>query len=275
MRPVLLLLLLLPYTAAAAAFVPLSQSTTTLLSSSSRAPRLLSLCYHRSMTSMSSTSKPSLTFVTGNAKKLEEVRAILSAGAETGKVLPFEIISQKLDLPELQGEPEDVAREKCLLAVKEVKGPTVVEDTCLCFNALGGLPGVYIKWFLEKLGHEGLNNLLLAYEDKTAYALCTFAYSPGPGQEVLIFDGRTPGKIVPARGPNSFGWDPVFEPSVGQREGGAPLQTYAEMHKEVKNTISHRYRALAKLRDFLMTRNQNGGGGEAGQQEGDEKAKEA
>ena len=49
----------------------------------------------------------------------------------------------------VQGEPEDVAREKCLLAVQKVDGPTIVEDTCLCFNALGGLPGVYIKWFLE------------------------------------------------------------------------------------------------------------------------------
>ena len=278
MRPVLLLLVLLSQALSAAAFVPAPPtSTTTLLLSSRAAPRLLSLCYRRSMTTtMSSTTKPSLTFVTGNAKKLEEVRAILSAGAESGKVLPFEIISQKLDLPELQGEPEDVAREKCLLAVKEVKGPTIVEDTCLCFNALGGLPGVYIKWFLEKLGHEGLNNLLVAYEDKTAYALCTFAYCPGTGQEVLIFDGRTPGKIVPARGPHAFGWDPVFEPSVGQPEGG-PLQTYAEMDKDVKNTISHRYRALAKLRDFLMTQNGNGGegGGGGGKGEGDEKAKEA
>jgi len=35
-----------------------------------------------------------------------------------------------------------------------------VEDTSLCFNALGGLPGVYIKWFLEKLGHDGLNRML-------------------------------------------------------------------------------------------------------------------
>lgn len=49
----------------------------------------------------------------------------------------------------MQGEPRDVAREKCLLAVKEVQGPTITEDTALCFNALGGLPGVYIKWFLE------------------------------------------------------------------------------------------------------------------------------
>ena len=35
-----------------------------------------------------------------------------------------------------------------------------MEDTSLCFNALGGLPGIYIKWFLQKLGHDGLNRML-------------------------------------------------------------------------------------------------------------------
>jgi inosine/xanthosine triphosphate pyrophosphatase family protein len=44
--------------------------------------------------------------------------------------------------------------------VQQVQGAVMVEDTSLCFNALGGLPGPYIKWFLEKTGHEGLNNLV-------------------------------------------------------------------------------------------------------------------
>ncbi|KAK2109692.1 hypothetical protein P7K49_009438 [Saguinus oedipus] len=43
--------------------------------------------------------------------------------------------------------------------VLQVQGPVLVEDTCLCFNALGGLPGPYIKWFLEKLKPEGINLL--------------------------------------------------------------------------------------------------------------------
>lgn len=58
-------------------------------------------------------------------------------------------------VPEFQGEPDDIAREKCRLAAREVGGPVLTEDTCLCFNALQGLPGPYIKWFLDKLGHEG------------------------------------------------------------------------------------------------------------------------
>lgn len=55
----------------------------------------------------------------------------------------------------------------------------MVEDTSLCFNAYGGLPGPYIKWFLQKLGHEGLNAMLAGFEDKSAYAQCIFAYTPG------------------------------------------------------------------------------------------------
>ena len=54
-----------------------------------------------------------------------------------------------------QGEPEEIAREKCVLAAKQVHGPVMVEDTSLCFNAYKGLPGPYIKWFLQKLGHDG------------------------------------------------------------------------------------------------------------------------
>ena len=65
------------------------------------------------------------------------------------------------------------------------------------------------RWFLDKTGHTGLNNLLAAYPDKSAYAMCIFSYCSGPGEEVLTFTGKTHGKIVPARGPTDFGWDPV------------------------------------------------------------------
>ena len=72
--------------------------------------------------------RPIITFVTGNKKKLEEVRAILESSKDT---FPFRVVSQALDLPELQGEPEYVAKEKCKLARKEVEGVVLVEDTSL------------------------------------------------------------------------------------------------------------------------------------------------
>ncbi|KAL9933185.1 hypothetical protein V8E36_007903 [Tilletia maclaganii] len=189
-------------------------------------------------------SKPTLTFVTGNANKLREVREILAA---SGK-FPFEIDSQDLGLPEVQGEIEDVAIAKCKAAARALNGPCITEDTALCFTALKGLPGVYVKDFMKKIGHEGLNNLLAAYTDKSAEAVCTFAYCDSGDAEPIVFQGRTRGSIVPARGPTYFGWDAVFQPD----EGSKP-ETYAEMDQTEKNKISHRYRALAKLEAHLLS----------------------
>ncbi|KAG0224139.1 hypothetical protein BGW41_005238 [Actinomortierella wolfii] len=177
-----------------------------------------------------------LVFVTGNKNKLVEVQQILGPH--------FDLESVKIDLPELQGTTQEVSREKCRRAAELVGGPVITEDTSLGFTAMNGLPGPYIKWFLESLGHDGLNKMLDGFGDRSAFALCTFAYSKGPGTEPILFEGRTDGKIVPARGPTNFGWDPIFQPDGFE-------ETYAEMHKDVKNTISHRYRSLAKLREYL------------------------
>ncbi|PMD28303.1 inosine triphosphate pyrophosphatase-like protein [Hyaloscypha hepaticicola] len=176
-----------------------------------------------------------LNFITGNKNKLTEVKAILGDTVD--------LQSQSLDLVEIQGTIEEISVDKCRRAAEAVNGPVLVEDTCLCFNALKELPGPYIKWFLEALGLQGLNDLLAGFPDKSAQAICTFAYCEGPGHEPIIFQGRTNGKIVPARGPTNFGWDPIFE-----YEG----QTYAEMDKVEKNKISHRFLAMQKLKNWLQ-----------------------
>ena len=54
-------------------------------------------------------------------------------------------------------------------ACPQVDMPVLVEDTCLCFHAMKGLPGPYIKWFLDKLGHDGLNKMLQGFDDYSAY----------------------------------------------------------------------------------------------------------
>jgi inosine triphosphate pyrophosphatase len=143
-----------------------------------------------------------LCFVTGNPNKLREV----------GQILNFPLQSRKLDLTEIQGSTQEVTISKAEEAARLIGGPVIVEDTCLCFNALNKLPGPYIKWFLEAVGNEGLNKILIGFEDKSAYALCTFGYCEGPGKEVLLFEGRTDGTIVPPKGPGNFGWDPIFKP---------------------------------------------------------------
>ncbi|KAL5334581.1 inosine triphosphate pyrophosphatase-like protein [Aspergillus crustosus] len=175
-----------------------------------------------------------LNFITGNRNKLAEVRAIL------GDVVNVQ--NQAVDVPEIQGTIEDIAKEKCRYAATMVKGPVLTEDTALEFVALKGLPGPYIKPFLEALGHEGLNKVLDSFETRAAVAVCTFAFSHGPESEPILFQGRTEGSIVRPRGPANFGWDPIFE-----HEG----RTYAEMTTEEKNTMSHRYKALIKLQQWL------------------------
>lgn len=80
---------------------------------------------------------------------------------------------------------------------------------------------------------DGCPILAAGFDDKSAYAQCIFAYTPDADTEPVIFDGRTPGRIVPAQGDNNFGWDPIFMP-----DGFS--ETYAELDKDIKNTISHR-----------------------------------
>ena len=180
-----------------------------------------------------------LTFITGNKKKLEEVKYIL------GPNFQYKVESLNLDLPELQGDPEYIVSEKCRIASLTVDGPVLVEDTSLCFNALGGMPGPYIKWFQDKIGLDGLNNLLMAYEDKSAIAKCIFGYKECNGSPIHIFTGNVYGSIVAPRGPLNFGWDPIFLPD-------GYTETFAEMNSETKNEISHRYKALQLVKEFLL-----------------------
>jgi len=185
------------------------------------------------------SKKHLIQFVTGNKNKLKEVARSLEKNEN------LELINIPLDLPEYQGEAEEVSRQKCKEASTKLKGAVLVEDTCLCFNALGGLPGPYIKWFLKKLGPAGLHNMLAGWEDKSAYALCTFAYHSGnPDDEVVLFEGKCPGSIVSPRGPTNFGWDPCFQPEGFDK-------TFAEMGAEEKDSISHRGRALKALQKYF------------------------
>jgi hypothetical protein len=81
-------------------------------------------------------------FVTGNGAKKLEVDTILRA-QDFGS---FQVSHVDLDLPEYQGDPLYIAKHKCMEAANQVEGAVLVEDTSLCFEALNGLPGPYIKW---------------------------------------------------------------------------------------------------------------------------------
>lgn len=55
----------------------------------------------------------------------------------------------------------------------------------------GGSDDFTSKWFLTKLGNDGLARLVAGFPDKSAEAVCTFGYSPGPGEKPILFQGRT------------------------------------------------------------------------------------
>ena len=144
----------------------------------------------------------------------------------------------------MQGNAEFIATHKAKLATQHCDTAVMIEDVSLCFNAMKGLPGPYIKDFLGKLGRQGLYDMLKGFDDKTAYAQCTFAFCQSKNHEPIVFVGKCPGQIVEPRGDNAFGWDPVFQPDGFD-------QTFAEIALEEKNKVSHRGKALEIVAEFL------------------------
>lgn len=183
-----------------------------------------------------------LVLITSNMGKLREVQSILGESAV--------IRNMPLDLPELQGSTaRAISIEKAIEAFRRVGVPVLVEDTSLSFEALGGLPGPYIKWFLESVGVAGLHTMLKGFENYRASAICLFVFTDGlDSKNCQVFEGRVEGTIVPPRGDNGFGWDKIFQP-IGS------TKTFAEMSSEEKNAISHRKLALNSLKSGLLALN--------------------
>lgn len=176
----------------------------------------------------------SLYFITGSKNKFEEVKSVV------GDIEQFE-----LDLPEIQEiDAHKVITNKLFesqSALKEHKR-VIVEDTSLYLDALNGLPGPLIKWFMKTVGNEGLYKMAAAFGNFGAEAKTIIGYTDG--KQIEFFEGSLRGNIVEPRGESNFGWDPIFEP-----EGRT--KTFAEMGVEEKNTLSMRKLAAEKLKTFL------------------------
>ncbi|XP_059561666.1 inosine triphosphate pyrophosphatase isoform X3 [Myotis daubentonii] len=165
-----------------------------------------------------------LVFVTGNAKKLEEVIQIL------GDKFPCTLVAKKIDLPEYQGEPDEISIQKCQEAARQVLAPHVCSAHFFVLVALGPVPA----------GDEWRT---IAWAQLGA-GTCT----GGGYLSVLQCPWGPPwplhGRIVVPRGCRDFGWDPCFQPDGYE-------QTFAEMSKAEKNAISHRFRALRELQEYF------------------------
>lgn len=173
-----------------------------------------------------------LYFVTGNKNKLREMRKIIPDAEQLSA-----------DLPEIQSlDLKEIVREKLHSARKLSDGDVIVEDVSFHMEALDGMPGPLIKWFLKAMGREGLFELAKATGKYGAEAKAVVGLSTEEG--VQFFEGSVKGTIVPPSGTSEFGWDPIFKPDGAEK-------TFAELSTDEKNKISHRGKALAKLKAYL------------------------
>jgi len=174
-----------------------------------------------------------LYFITGNKNKFKELSYIIP-----------DLKQLDIDLPEIQEtDAKEVVKAKLLEAKKHVEGEFIVEDTSLYFDCLNGLPGPLIKWFLEKLGTDGLYNLTNKFNIFGAKAKTYIGYLNSLN-EIHYFEGVIDGEIILPVGKKGFGWDCIFKPNGYNG-------SFAELPFEEKNTCSMRRIAANKLNDFI------------------------
>lgn len=174
-----------------------------------------------------------LFFITGNKNKLAEIQAMIP-----------NVEQLELDLPELQEiDAHEIIKAKLQEALKVHDGELIVEDTSLYLDALNGLPGPLIKWFMKTIGVDGLYKIAEKFENQKATAKTIIGYAKDK-DTIEFFEGSIEGTIVSPRGETTFGWDPIFQPSGSSK-------TFAEMDSSEKNAISHRRQAVQKLAEKL------------------------
>lgn len=188
-----------------------------------------------------------------NAHKIKELQAIM------GK-FGMEVVSRKdAGIPDFEivedGETFEANSLKKAVEIMKVSGEiTVADDSGLMVDYLGGAPGVYSARFAgeecdDTKNNEKLIKLLagLSQEDRKAQfvSVVTLAF---PNGETIVARGEYPGRIIEVpTGENGFGYDPLFVPDGIEK-------TYAQLTDEEKNQISHRAKALEKLEELLMER---------------------
>ena len=198
---------------------------------------------------MKGTDNMKIVAATNNAGKLKEIDAILGA-------LGYEVVSLKqmgieIDVEETGTTFEENALLKARAVAAFTECAVIADDSGLCVDALGGEPGVYSARYagegasddmlIEKL----LKNMKgIEREKRGAYFVSVVALVM-PDKTEFVAEGKAYGYITTEPdGEGGFGYDPVFySDEIGK--------TYARMSSEEKNSISHRGRALIKLKDML------------------------
>lgn len=195
-----------------------------------------------------------IVFATNNGHKLEEVKAMLVDAGRRDKdairLLSLRDIDCYADIPETADTLEGNARLKAEYVANHYGYECFADDTGLEIDALGGEPGVFSARYAGE-GHDSAANrakvlaLMEGKENRKARFRTVIALIIGGVTHT--FDGVVEGIItMEERGDNGFGYDSIFIPEGFDR-------TFAELDGSVKNTISHRGRAVRKLVDFLSS----------------------
>lgn len=204
--------------------------------------------------SMGAVAPRRLVVATGNAHKLDEIRAILSERHH----LDVELVSMRdLDVPEPVEDGatfEANALIKARACVRATGLASLADDSGLEVDALGGAPGVHSARYAGEPSDDAANNAKLVAaladvppERRTARFVCAAALVTPEGLEHVRF-GTMSGRVIDTpRGEHGFGYDPYF---VSDAAGGE--RTNAELTPAEKQAISHRGAAFRALRPVLQ-----------------------
>jgi XTP/dITP diphosphohydrolase len=194
-----------------------------------------------------------LIVATRNADKTRELQQIL--GSEFA-VRDLHAHSEVSEIAETGTSFEENAKLKAVAASRKLPGLVVADDSGLEVDALGGAPGIYsARYAGTNTTNKGRIDKLLeevarvdpTKEQRGARFRCVLALARN-GEVLGIFEGIVDGQIVDRpRGSRGFGYDPIFVPNGFQ-------QTFGQLEPAEKNQLSHRARALEKLRAFLNSR---------------------
>lgn len=177
-------------------------------------------------------------FISGNQNKIDYL----------SKSLGIDLPHQKIDLDEIQSsDPKVVIEHKVRQAYDIIGKPILVEDTSLGFNALNGLPGPFVKFFVDAPdGLESMCRMLDGFEDRSAYGSVIYGYYDG--SDLRFFEGRLNGHIAEhPKGEGGYGWDKIFIPTG--YDGLARAELSAEQDIETYNML----RDSEGLRGFLAS----------------------
>lgn len=190
-----------------------------------------------------------ILFATQNKHKQAEISQLL-ADSPLKVVFPQDVPEvMDLEVEETGASFEENALLKARAFGQETNLLTAAEDTGLEVLALDGKPGVHSKRFFPGTDHDRNQELLRQLQpapDRSARFVTVICVFDPKLSEHTFFEGVVTGKISETpQGDQGFGYDPVFIPDGYD-------QTFAELGQEVKNSISHRRRALIKLHTFLL-----------------------